>query len=96
MKTLVSILIAGALSTTGAFAAAAATSRNFAGNDNTITTPKLPFQLLHKRPAGSRQSAVTEARVNVGTPQLPFRPYQKRPTAAPSNKPSGIEAANRQ
>jgi hypothetical protein len=34
--------------------------------------------------------------VNVGTPQLPFRPYQKRPTATPSNKLSGIEAANRQ
>jgi hypothetical protein len=96
MKTLLSILIAGALSTTGAFAAAASTSRNVAGNDNTITTPKLPFRLFHKRPAGSRQSAVTEPRVNVGTPQLPFRPYQKRPTAAPSNKPSGIEAANYQ
>ena len=96
MKTLVGILIAGALSTTGAFAAAAATSRNFAGNDNTITTPKLPFRLFHKRPTGSRQSEVTEPTVNVGTPQLPFRPYQKRPTATPSNKPSGIEAANRQ
>ena len=96
MKTLVGILIAGALSTTGAFAAAAPMSRNVAGNDNTITTPKLPFRLLHKRPAGSRQSAVTEPRVNVGTPQLPFRLYQKRPTAVPSNKPSGIEAASRQ
>jgi hypothetical protein len=90
MKTLVSILIAGTLSTTGAFAAAAPTSCNDAGYDNTIATPKLPFRLFHKRLAGSQQSAVREA--SVGTPQLPFRPYQKRPTAAPSNKPSGIEA----
>jgi hypothetical protein len=96
MKTLVGILIAGALSTTGAFAGAAPTLRNVAGNDNTIATPKLPFRLFHKRPAGSMQSLMAEPRVNVRTPQLPFRPYQKRPTAAPSNKPIGIEAANRQ
>jgi hypothetical protein len=94
MKTLVSIFIAGALYTTGAFAGAAPTSRNVAGNDNTIATPKLPFRLFHKRPAGARQSAVAEPRVNVGAPQLPFRPYQKRPTATPSNKPSGVETAN--
>jgi hypothetical protein len=61
-----------------------------------IATPKLPFRPILKRPSGARQPAVAEPRVNVGTPQLPFRPYQKRPTAAPSNKPSGIEAANRQ
>jgi hypothetical protein len=91
MKTLVSILIAGALSTTGALAVAP----NVAGNGNTIATPKLPFRPFHKRPAGARQAAVAAPKVNVGTPQLPFRPYQKRPTAAPSNKPTVIEAANR-
>jgi hypothetical protein len=96
MKTLVSILIAGTLSTTGAFAGAAPTLRNVAGSDNTIATPKLPFRLFHKGPAGARQSAVAAPRVNVAAPQLPFRHYQKQPTAAPSNKPSAVEAANRQ
>ena len=96
MKTLVSVLIVGALSTMSALAAAALTSGNVAGNDNTVSTSKLPFRLFHKRPAGARQSAVAEPRANVGTPQLPFRPYQKRPTGAPSNKPSGIETANPQ
>ena len=96
MKTLVSVLVAGALSTTGAFAGAAPTLRNVAGNDNTIATPRLPFRPFQKTPAGARQSVMAEPRVNVGTPQLPFRPYQKRPTAAPSNKLNGNEAANRQ
>jgi hypothetical protein len=96
MKTLFTIFIAGALSTTGAFAEAAVASRNVTGNDNTIATPRLPFRLFHKRPAGARQAAVAAPKVNVGAPQLPFRPYQKRPTATPSNKPSTIEATNRQ
>jgi hypothetical protein len=96
MKTLVNILIAGALSTTGAFAAEAETSHNVAGNDNTITIPHLPFRPVQKRPAGARQAAVAAPGVNVATPHLPFRPYQKRPMAAPSNKPSGIETAQRQ
>jgi hypothetical protein len=96
MKTLVSILIVGALSTASAFAGAAPTSPNVAGNDNTIATTKVPFRPVQKRPTGARQTAVAAPRVNVATPQLPFRPYQKRPTAAPSNKPIGIEAANRQ
>lgn len=96
MKTLVIALIAGALSTTGAFAGeATASSRNVAGNDNTIAAPKLPFRPVQKRPTGARQSAVPEPRVNVGKPQLPFRLYEKRPTGRP-NKPSGIEAAIRQ
>jgi len=96
MKTLISIFIAGALSTPGVFAEAAPTTRDVAQNDNTIATPKVPFRLFHKRPTGAQQSAAGEKKVNVGSPQLPFRPYQKRPTAAPSNQPSGIEAANRQ
>ena len=93
MKTLVSVLIAGALSTTGAFAeAGTSTSPNVAGNDNTIATPRVPFRPLPKRPTGRRQAAVTAEGANVGTPQLPFRPYQKRPTGTPSNQPSGIVA----
>jgi hypothetical protein len=96
MKMLVSILIAGALSTASAFAGAAPKSPNVAGNDNTIATPKLPSRPVQKRPAGARQAAVAAPRVNVGAPQLPFRPYQKLPAAAPSRKPSGIESADRQ
>jgi|HubBroStandDraft_6_1064221.scaffolds.fasta_scaffold578831_3 hypothetical protein len=96
MKTLVSMIIAGALSTQGVFAGASSASRDVTQNDNTIATPKLPLQLFHKRPAGARQSAAMEKTVNVASPQLPFRPYQKRPTATPSNTPSGTEAANRQ
>jgi hypothetical protein len=96
MKTLVSILVAGVLSTASAFAEAPVTSRNVAGDDNTIATPRLAFRLFHKRPAGARQAEVAALKVNVGAPQLPFRPYQKRPTATQSNKPSSIEATNRQ
>jgi hypothetical protein len=96
MKTLVSILTGGALSTTGAFAGAIPRSPNVAGNDNTIATPKLPFRPVQKRLAGARQSAEAEPKANVRAPQLPFRPYQKRPTATPSNQPSSIEAANAQ
>jgi hypothetical protein len=95
VKTLVSILIAGALSTPGAFAGAAPKSGNVAGNGNTIATPKVPFRPYNKRPAGAHEAAVAAPKVNIGAPQLPFRPDQKRPTAAPSNQPSGIEATNR-
>ena len=87
MKTLVSLLVAGALCATGAFAEAA-------GGDNTIATPHAPFRPLNKRPSGARQ-ATAEPKVNVGTPKLPFRHYQKQPMATPSNKPSGIEATKR-
>jgi hypothetical protein len=96
MKMLVNILIAGALSTTGAFAGEAGTSRDIAGNDNTIATPQLPSRPVQKRPTGARQASVTTPRVNLGTPRLPFRPYQKIPMAAPSSKPRGIETAKRQ
>lgn len=92
MKTLVSVLIAGALSTTAAFAGEVGTSPNVAGNDNTMATSQLPFRPVPKRPAGARQAAVASPKVNVAAPQLPFRPYQKRPTGAQSNNPSGIEA----
>jgi hypothetical protein len=92
VKTLVSVLIAGALSTTAVFAEAAETSRNAAGNENTIATPRLPFRPLNKRPSGARQAAVAAPKVNVESPKLPFRLYQKQPTARPSSKPSGIEA----
>jgi hypothetical protein len=85
MKTLVIVLVAGALGATGAFAEAA-------GGDTTIATPHAPFRPLNKRPSGARQTAEAP-RTNVGTPQLPFRHYQKQPLATPSNKPSGSEAA---
>jgi len=84
MKTLVSVLFAGALCATGAFAEAA-------GAGNSIATPHAPFRPLNKRPSGAQQTAVAP-KANVGTPPLPFRHYQKQPLAAPSNKPSGLEA----
>jgi len=93
MKTLISVLIAGALSTTSIFAATAPASESVAGNDNAIATPKLPFRLFHKRPTGTRQSAERESRVNVGSPQLPFRLYQKQPTAAQVNKTNTLRAS---
>ncbi len=93
MKTLISVLIAGALSTTSIFAAAAPASQNVAGNDDAIATPKLPFRPIHKRPTGARQSAAGESRVNVGSPQLPFRLYQKQPTAAQVNRTNSIRAS---
>lgn len=80
MKTLVIALIAGALSTTAAFA-------------GTATTP-LPVRPLPKRPSGARQPAMAQPSLNLATPQLPFRPYEKRP-AGRSNKPNTTEAASR-
>ena len=94
MKTLVSVLIAGALSSTGAFAGAAETSPKVTANENMIATPHVPFRPLTKRPGGARQTEVAP-KVNVGTPQIPFRHYQKQPLGTPSNKPSGIEATKR-
>ena len=100
MKTLVSIFVAGALSSTGAFAGAAGTSPagtspNVAGNDNVVATPRLPFRPVNKRPSGTAQASVTASKVNVGSPRLPFRHYQKQPMSTPENKRSGIEATNR-
>jgi hypothetical protein len=80
VKTLVSILIAGALCSVGAFA-------------DSANTPHAPFRPLNKRPSGARQAAATESKVNVESPKLPFRHYQKQPTPAPSNKPSSLEAS---
>ena len=93
MKTFFGILIAGVLSTTGVFAEEAVTSRHLAGDDKAIATPRLPFRLFHKRPAGT-QASLAAPKVNLATPQLPFRPYQKRPTGTAS-KPNTIEATNR-
>jgi hypothetical protein len=92
MKTLVSVLIAGALSSTGAFAGAADTSPKDTANENTIATPHVPFRPLTKRPGGARQTEVAP-KANVGTPHLPFRHYQKQPLGTPSNKPSSVEAS---
>jgi len=96
MKTLVNILMVGALSAMGAFAGAVGTSPTVANNGNSIATPVLPFRPIQKRPVAARQAPVAAPRVNVGAPGLPFRTYQKRPVSAPSNKASGIEAAKRQ
>ena len=48
MKTFISILIAGALSTASALAGAAPTSPKVAGNDNAIATPKLAFRPVQR------------------------------------------------
>jgi hypothetical protein len=90
MKTLVTILIAGALSATSSLAGAI--PRNDAGTKR--ITPQLPMRLYQKRPDGKRTAAGSGALpVKVATPRLPFRPYQKRPVAAPA-RPTNI--ANRQ
>ena len=89
MKMLVSALIVGALSTTGAFA-------GVAGSENAVATPHVPFRPLNKRPSGARQAVVVAPVRKIGAPQLPFRHYQKQPTAAPSNQPSALEATKQQ
>jgi len=40
------------ISTTGVFAEEAVTSRHLTGDDKANVTPRLPFRLFHKRPAG--------------------------------------------
>lgn len=96
MKTLVGVLIVGALSATGALAEAAGTSSNVATTGNTIATPQIPFRPLQKRPTGARPPAAAAPRVNTGRVQIPFRPYQKRPTGAASKNPSAVESGRRQ
>jgi hypothetical protein len=91
MKTLVTILLAGALSATAGLAGAL--PRNNAGTEKTV--PQLPFRPYQKRPDGIGAAAASRALlVTVATPQLPFRLYQKRPVGS-ERKPSKIETANR-
>jgi len=96
MKTLVGVLIAGALSTTGALAGAAGTSSDVAKTGTAVATPQVPFRPLQKRPSGARAAAAAAPKVNSSAPQLPFRPYQKRPAGAASNKPGAIETPKEQ
>jgi hypothetical protein len=94
MKTLVSVLLAGALTVTGGFAGALGWSAREARTENTVAGSKLPFRLFHKRPSGAGEVTVT-SKVNLATPQVPFRSYQKRPTGTSNSKPSGLEATAR-
>jgi hypothetical protein len=94
MKTFFGILIAGVISTTNVFAEEPVTGPHLAADDTAIATPRVPFRLFHKRPAGTRQAMSAAPKVNIATPQLPFRPYQKRPTGTAS-MPSASEATNR-
>jgi hypothetical protein len=96
MKTFISILIGGALSTVSAFAGAVATPSTAAGSDHTMGTPQVPFRPVQKRPSGARQTAAAAPKANIAVPQLPFRPVPKYPTGTSSKKPSGVETANRQ
>ena len=89
MKTLATILIAGALSVTGAFAGAIPRENA----EVKKAAPQLPFRPYQKRPVGTAAASAAPA-ATVATPKLPFRPYQKRPTAQ-SSKPNKLEAANR-
>ena len=88
MKTLITILLAGALSSTAVMAGAL--PRNKAEEKKAAS--QLPFRAYQKRPVGTAASR-TEG-VKVATPMLPFRPYQKRPTGR-ATPPNTIEAANR-
>ena len=88
MKTLVTILLAGALSSTAVMAGAL--PRNKA--EDKKPAPQVPFRPYQKRPVGTAASR-TEA-VTVATPGLAFRPYQKRPTGR-ATRPNTVETANR-
>jgi hypothetical protein len=88
MKTLVTILLAGVLSSTAVMAGAL--PRNKA--EDKKPAPQLPFRPHQKRPDGTAASR-TEG-VTVATPTLPFRPYQKRPTGRATTA-NTVEAANR-
>jgi len=91
MKTLATILLAGALSATAAFAGALPRNDKVAEK----AVPQLPFRLYQKRPVATQQVAGAPAR-NIGVPQLPSRLYQKRPTGAAGaeRRLSTVEAAN--
>ena len=88
MRTLATVLLAGALSTTAIFAGAiprtdAATKK---------PAPQLPFRPDPKRPVGTTAPRIEGA--TVATPTLPFRLYQKRPSGR-ATTPNPIEAFNR-
>lgn len=89
MKTLATILLAGALSVTAVFAGAVPRENAEAKK----AAPQLPFRPYQKRPVG-KAAASPALPVTVATPTLPFRPYQKRPTGRATN-PKTLEAANR-
>ena len=88
MKTLVTILLAGALSSTAVMAGALPRTKA----EEKKAASQLLFRAYQKRPVGTAASR-TEG-VKVATPMLPFRPYQKRPTGR-ATTPNTIEAANR-
>jgi len=91
MKTLVTILIAGALSSTSALAGAI--PRNHARVEKVTT--QLPMRLYQKRPDGIATAVGSRALpVTVSAPRLPFRLNQKRPVAPPA-RPNNIATANR-
>lgn len=91
MKTLVTILFAGALSTTTALAGALPRDQRAAERP----APQLPWRLYEKRPTGAQRAKDHAASAaNIGTPQLPMRLYQKQPLSA-QRKPGNVKVASR-
>lgn len=88
MRTLATILLAGALSTTATFAGAIPRT----DSPNKKAAPQLPFRPDPKRPVGTAVSRTQG--VTLSTPLLPFRPYQKRPTGRATTLKT-VEASNR-
>ena len=89
MKTLVTILFAGVLSTTSVLAGVIPSEHR----KTERPAPQLPWRLYEKRPSGARRVAGA-APANIGTPQLPMRLYQKQPLAA-QGKPGNVNVAGR-
>jgi hypothetical protein len=90
MKTLVTILFAGALSTATVMAGAIPSDHRTAARP----APRLPWRLYEKRPLGTRRVAGAATAATIGTPQLPLRLYQKQPLAA-QGKPGNVKVASR-
>jgi len=90
MKALVTILLAGALSS--ATVLAGALPRDHRKTER--PAPQLPWRLYEKRPSGARRVTAAGPAANVGTPQLPMRLYQKRPMGA-KPKPANVRVASR-
>ena len=86
MKTLVTILFAGALSTTTVLAGVIPSEHR----KTERPAPQLPFRLYDKRPSGARRVTEAAPAANIGTPQLPMRLYHKEPVA-PKGKSGNVK-----
>jgi hypothetical protein len=91
MKTLVTILFAGVLSTTSVLAGVIPSEHR----KTERPAPQLPWRLYEKRPLGAQRAKDRAASAaNIGTPQLPMRLYRKQPLGA-QRKPGNVKVASR-